>query len=169
MISLFHTFYLLHVLSLQSFSTSLTKCHESNGKCMKVFLAFATFSPQNSVLATDRQSFARNSACLYRFRAFDPYFGHRQALNRPKLCLSPLFCALSTRFGKRQATLTPKLCLSLPFSCLRPSFRAPTGAESAQTLPVGLDGAGQYGVSPDGAGQYGVGLMEMIHMMSVRG
>jgi len=55
---------------------------------MKVFLAFATFSPQNSVLATDRQSFARNSACLSRFRAFDPYFGHRQALNRPKLCLS---------------------------------------------------------------------------------
>ena len=129
MISLFHTFYLLHVLSLQSFSTSLTKCHESNGKCMKVFLAFATFSPQNSVLATDRQSFAQNSACL--------------------LC----FCALSTRFGKRQATLTPKLCLSLPFSCLHPSFRAPTGAESAQTLPVGPDGAGQYGV---GTGMSGI-------------
>ena len=40
------------------------------------------------MLATDRQSFAQNSACLSRFRAFDPHFEHRQALNRPKLCLS---------------------------------------------------------------------------------
>ena len=36
----------------------------------------------------------------------------------------------------RQAEFCPKLCLSLSFSCLRPLFRAPTGAESAQTLPV---------------------------------
>ena len=74
----------------------------------------------------------------------------------------------------RQAEFCPKLCLSLPFSYLRPSFRAPTGAKSAETLPVGPDGVSPDGVSPDsagqyGAGQYGAGLMEMIRMMSVRG
>ena len=88
---------------------------------------------KSPVMTTDRQSFARNSACL--------------------LC----FCTLNPRFGHRQATLALKLCLSLPFSCLRPLFRALTGAESAQTLPVGPDGVGPDGVGPDGAGQYGAG------------
>ena len=71
------------------------------------------FVPSTLISGTDRRRISPNSACLR------------------------CFCVLRPRFGHRQATLAPKLCLSLPFSCLRPSFWAPTGAESAQTLPVG--------------------------------
>ena len=46
------------------------------------------FVPLTLISGTDRQLWPRNSACLSRFRAFDPHFEHRQALNRPKLCLS---------------------------------------------------------------------------------
>ena len=55
---------------------------------MKVSLTIAIFSPQNAVLPTDRQSFARNFACRSRFMAFNPRFGHRQAEKCPKLSLS---------------------------------------------------------------------------------
>ena len=68
----------------------------------------------------------------------------------------------SLHFVWRQAEKCFELCLSPLFLRLEPPFWAPTGAESAQTLPVGLDGAGQYGVGLDGVCPDSAGLVVMF-------
>ena len=82
-----------------------------------------------SLFPTDRQFFARNSACRSRFRAFNRRFGHRQAEKCPKLCLSVPFSGFQHPFPDFQH---PSPGFQLP-------FWTSTDAESALTLPVGQE------------------------------
>lgn len=66
----------------------------------------------STAFPTDRQHFARNSACRFRFWAFNPRFEHHRAENRPKLRLSVLVLYLC---HPADSASTPVLGTDRPF------------------------------------------------------